>query len=281
MKIPIVKLQGAGNDFIMLDNRALKLAPEQKVRFVRHFCRPRLSVGADGVAFLEDDPELDLAWDFYNSDGSPAEMCGNGSRCFAVFATSIGAAKSPFTFRTLAGPIRAEITQPLDASDAARARVQLTPAGAFVKHELAAEGRAFTGYLLNTGVPHFVVPLPAPAEFDAFDVARYGRALRFHERFAPAGANVNFLKVDGAGEVWIRTYERGVEAETLACGTGSVASAIVAGEVLGVRAAEKVVHTRGGDLLRISYAPAASGYDQVFLEGPAVRVFVGEVVFPG
>lgn len=281
MKIPIVKLQGAGNDFIMVDDRALRLRHDQKVAFVRDFCRRRLSVGADGVAFLEDDPEYDLAWDFYNSDGSSAEMCGNGSRCFAVFATSIGAATSPFVFRTLAGPIRAEITQPLDANDAARARVQLTPAGAYAKHELAVEGRAFTGYLLNTGVPHFVVPLPDPAEFDAFAVEKYGRALRFHSRFAPAGTNVNFVKLDPQGGIWIRTYERGVEAETLACGTGSVASAIVAGEVLGVAAAEKTVHTRGGDLLRIAYAPAADGYDQVFLEGPAVRVFVGEVVFPG
>lgn len=278
MKIAVTKLQGAGNDFIMVDNRTLGLTPEQKTAFVRKFCAPRVAIGADGVAFMENDPEYDLAWDFYNSDGSRAEMCGNGSRCFALFATGLGAAPERFTFRTLAGPIRAEITRRPDADDAARARVQLTPAGKFTACEgLEAEGRAFTGYFLNTGVPHLVVPVDAE-EFDGFDVRRYGKALRFHPRFAPAGTNVNFIKVDGNNEIWVRTYERGVEDETLACGTGSVASAIVAGENRGITGT-KCVHTRSGDLLKIDYAPENGGFGQVFLEGPAVRVFTGEVTF--
>ncbi|GHV19209.1 diaminopimelate epimerase [Planctomycetales bacterium] len=272
-KINFTKMQGCGNDFILLDNRERRWTAAQKIAFTKKFATRRLSVGADGVIFLENAPpapadnDAALSWDFYNADGSNAEMCGNGARCFTLFAVALGAAVSPFTFATRAGNIRAEISAPQ------RARVQLPPALAPTLENLSVDGAALTGYFLNTGVPHLVVNAGDRDALEKVEVQTLGAALRYHERFAPAGTNVDFIAVQN-GETWVRTYERGVEAETLACGTGAVASAIIAGEKWG---GNGKVHTRGGDRLNVEYQRAAAGYAAIFLEGPAVAVFDGAV----
>lgn len=264
MHIPITKMQGAGNDFILVDNRQLKLSAKQKVAFAKKFCVPKISVGGDGAIFLEKHGN-DLAWDFYNADGSSADMCGNGARCFARYAVNIGAAKSPFTFRTLAGMIKAQITAPH------RARVQLTPASPY---QIVTDGEKFTGYFINTGVPHLVIIVD---EVNKINVQKYGGALRHHRVFKPDGTNVNFITVDKkTRKIFMRTYERGVEAETLACGTGAVAAAIIAGEILKIRGAKKV-YPRSGDVLNIKYKKSKNGYDDIFLEGPVEKVFDGIV----
>lgn len=269
--IEFTKMQGAGNDFIMIDNREGVIADARKQEFVTRFCPRALAVGADGVIFLEHDPELPLRWDFYNADGSSAEMCGNGARCFALFAQSCGLVSpgEEFSFRTLAGVIRAQITAP------GRACIRLTDAPLPVQTpELDVTGEKFRMYFINTGVPHAVLPVE---DIEAVPVREYGAAIRYHTHFAPKGTNANFIARKG-NEVFIRTYERGVEDETLACGTGSVAAAIVAGECYGL-SSPVAVRPRSGDTLNISYERSATGITGVQLEGPAVQVFTGQLTF--
>ena len=265
MRIDFDKMEGAGNDFILIDNRKGLVPDPVKVGLVVDYCHRRFGIGADGMIFVENDPEYDFAWDFYNSDGSKAEMCGNGARCVARFAHKIGAAGNNMTFRSLAGPIRAEIT-PLGA------KVQLTdvdlPAG---PEEVDVEGKKIKLWFLVSGVPHAVVPVDS---LKATDVKRLGAALRYHQRFAPAGTNVNFITPGTGSRLAIRTYERGVEDETLACGTGSTAASIVAGKFLG-KGSPVTVETRGGGELVIHFTLDGGKAKVVFLEGGAKLVFSG------
>lgn len=270
--IPFTKMEGAGNDFILVDNRDAILGDIDRPALAADLCRRALGIGADGLILIEkaDDPALDFRWDFYNADGSAAEMCGNGARCAARFAHAIGAAGESMTFGTLAGPIRAWLTED-------GARVQLTDATAPVLHrDLDAAGRRFDAYLLNTGVPHAVVPVD---DLEAVDVEGWGRPLRFHAAFGPAGANVNFLARDG-GKLALRTYERGVEGETLACGTGSVASAIVASELWNLPPPLSL-RTRSGLVLTVDFTRDGDRVTGLLLEGPARVVFTGNVAPPG
>jgi diaminopimelate epimerase len=261
------KLQGSGNDFVMIDNRAGIISDSERIEFVRHVCPRGTAVGADGVIFVENDPELNFKWRFFNADGSEAEMCGNGSRCVAVFANAIGAAGKSMTFRTIAGPIEATLTP-------GGARVKLTDATLPKKIEkLSYNSKSADAYFLNTGVPHVIVPVP---DLEKVDIRPDGAAIRYHEKFAPAGTNANFMAADGENRVALRTYERGVEDETLACGTGSVAASIVAAEVYGM-SSPVTVRSRSGVLLNISFEIAADSVKNVYLEGPVVRVYRGEM----
>lgn len=268
--IEFTKMQGAGNDFIMIDNRRGLVADERKRAFAVHFCPRALAVGADGVIFLENDPETGLRWDFYNADGSSAEMCGNGARCFALFAQACGLVQpgEAFGFRTLAGIIQAELTT------SGRAKIRLTDAPAPMQTpELEICGKKMRLYFINTGVPHAVLPVE---DIEALPLREYGAAIRYHEHFSPKGTNANFICQRG-DEVFIRTYERGVEDETLACGTGSVAAAIVAGECYGLKSPIRV-RPRSGDTLNISYQ-RGKVISEVYLEGPAVQSFTGTLEF--
>ena len=263
-----IKMQGAGNDFIMIDNRQGLIADEEKSRLAAKLCPRAVAVGADGMIFLEDDPEYDAKWDFYNADGSVAEMCGNGARCFTLFARSLGIFADKFSFRTIAGVIQAEVT------GEGVARVHLTDTSPVRKiSQLDFADSRCDVYSLNTGVPHAVICV---ADVEDIDILKYGRALRNHNEFSPAGTNVNFISRQSAG-VRIRTYERGVEGETLACGTGSVAGAIVAGMVYGLPSPVSVI-TSCEAVLNISYEGTAEGCTNIYLEGPAVEVYEGEVL---
>jgi diaminopimelate epimerase len=265
--IPFAKYQGAGNDFLFIDNRAGLVPDASKADLARAACPRRTAVGGDGLVFIEDDPKLDFRWDFYNADGSSAEMCGNAARCAALYASAIGIAGSPMRFRTVAGPIRAELT-------AAGARVQLTDADAPGRFEaLPVAEETVSGWSVNTGVPHAVLPVE---DLEAVDLQRIGAAVRYHERFAPAGTNVNVVTRLPEGGLAIRTYERGVEGETLACGTGVTAAAIVAAEAWDLRPPVSV-RTRVGDVLRVDYRREGDRIVEVTLEGPARRVYTGEI----
>lgn len=269
-KIHFFKMTGTGNDFIVIDNRAGIVPSDDCSDFVRLSCRRRQSVGADGVILIENDPdpEVDFKWRFFNADASEAEMCGNGARCAARFAYLNGIVnKRSMAFRTLAGIIRAELPDDIP-------KVQITP-----PHDLRmdikveAEGRTFVLDFLNTGVPHVVWSVEGEEELEAADVFNWGRALRFHPQFQPAGTNVNFVHVKNSRSLSVRTYERGVEGETLACGTGVVASTLIA--AVRNRVASPVeVKTRGGEVLKVHFELSRdkSGkvvFREVFLEGEA------------
>lgn len=268
--IPFVKMHGAGNDFVAVDHREPFL-PEPPDALLRRLCDRRRGVGADGVLLLERDPELDFTMRYHNADGGRAGFCGNGARCLVRFALDLGLGRAGVVrFRSDAGVQEAR-HRPDGAIELHFGRVAAP--GAPVTIEAA--GRAFTGREFLVGVPHFVIGV---AQVALVPVAEWGAALRRHARFAPAGANVDFVaRVSAAGgpgpaRVAMRTYERGVEAETLACGSGAIASALWVGDEGAFSPVE--VLTAGGDVLVVSFERAGEGYD-VRLTGPAEVSFRG------
>ncbi len=269
MKIEFTKMQGAGNDFIMVDNRNGIIEDSRKKEFVTRFCPRAVAVGADGVVFLENDNELDAKWDFYNADGSSAEMCGNGARCFTLYAIAKGVCTDTLTFRTIAGPI--------GGSKSAEGRAEVTLTDAPLPEHIQSidiNGTDSELYFINTGVPHAIMPVD---DIEAIELKKTGAAIRYHQHFAPAGTNANFI-CEKDGKVIIRTYERGVEDETLACGTGSVAAAIVGSDKYCLSAPVTVI-TRSGDILNINFEKTDNGIKNVRLEGPAVVAYQGTLEF--
>ena len=263
--LPFTKMSASGNDFILIENFSGRIPPEAGPELARRLCRRAISVGADGLILLErpKGPSACFSWRFFNADGSEAEMCGNGGRCAARFAVSKGLCPESLSFETKAGLIRAEVK-------GKRVKIQLTPPeGLRLDFSLSASGRKFKASFVNTGVPHVVVLLK-PEEIKDFPVEEFGRAIRFHEAFAPYGTNVNFVAVTGPGELLVRTYERGVEGETLACGTGASASALICG-LKGLVSPPVRVKTSGGEVLTIYFDPEDPR--EVFLEGDARFVY--------
>lgn len=271
MQFPIrfTKMSGAGNDFILIDHRTPVLADIPAAqRFAKAVCERKFSVGADGLILLENSEEADFRWQFFNADGSIADMCGNGARCAARFAHAIGLAPARMRFVTLAGIIEAEVT-------GTTVRLTMTPPGAFtLEQELdAPAGERATLHWVNTGVPHAVVFHP---EIAAAPVKEWGRHFRFHARFAPAGTNVNFAALVGENLLRVRTYERGVEDETMACGTGAVAAALVAARLGKVSSPTRII-TSGQEELVIHYQPQGDNFTGVKLEGPADFIYEGQL----
>lgn len=260
-------MQGSGNDFVLIDHRRSFISDGERAGFARKVCAPKFGVGADGLIFLESSATVDFRWRFFNADGSEAEMCGNGGRCAARFAYLHGIAGEKMAFETLAGVIHAEV---LDR----RVKLELSPPhGLRLGLEIPLSAKTWTGHFINTGVPHVVLPL---ADLEAAPVTEVGRAIRFHSLFEPAGTNVNFIRRSGFRELQVRTYERGVEAETLACGTGSVAAALIASRLWDM-ASPVVVHPASGETLKIYFDAAGDIFRSVFLEGGAAVVFQGEL----
>lgn len=260
-------MNGAGNDFILLDNRAgqIQLSREQIVRL----CDRHRGVGADGVMLLipSRTGQADWAWDFHNSDGSTGEMCGNGARCFARFVQKLTGATTGFRFETGAGVITASF-------DGARVTVNLTPPKDLRLNEsVALSAGAQTIHSLNTGVPHAVLYVP---DADKAMVTQLGPEIRHHAHFSPRGTNVNFVQVLGPNHIRVRTFERGVEGETLACGTGVSAAAMVSARVHGFVPPVKV-QVQGGDTLEVSFNDRSDGFSDVRLSGPAEFVFEGRI----
>lgn len=272
MQFPIAftKMSGTGNDFIIIDNRNKLVADDEMVELAVKACRRGQSVGADGLLLIQNDPDMDFMWRFFNSDGSEAEMCGNAARCVARLASMEGIAGKELVFRTIAGPIQASV-------DGANVTVQLTrPEGLDSRFDLElGDGEGIEVGFVDTGVPHTIVLLP-PGELEKVDIQEAGREIRFHPRFAPAGTNANFVEVMGPSSINIRTYERGVEAETLACGTGAVAAALVT-TARGLTASPVSVATRGGDVLIVHLDGSDPLSGDVRLEGNASIVYRGQL----
>jgi diaminopimelate epimerase len=266
-RLPFYKMHGGGNDFVLVDHRRKLIPAEQQCRLARLVCTPKTGVGADGLILLENSEVADLRWQFYNADGSMAEMCGNGARCAARFAVLNGLTGPRLTLETLAGIVHCEV-------EGRAARILLADVGDFRLHLAIPLGDAtLTGHFVKVGVPHTVIPVE---DLENIPVSRWGREVRFHPLFQPAGTNVNFVRVSNAHTLENRTYERGVEAETLACGTGAAAAALVHAR-LGRVASPVRVHTRGGEILTVFFHLDGEEVREVFLEGEALVVFQGEL----
>lgn len=264
--IPFSKLNGSGNDFLLIDARDGALDGIDRPAFASKVCDRTRSVGADGLIVIEASRSADFRWDFYNADGSRAEMCGNGGRCAARFAAARKIAGPEMAFETLAGTIRASVS-------GRRVKLQMTrPSGLAVDRSLSLGGESLVYSFLDTGVPHAVLFVP---DVSRVDVAGIGRGIRRHEAFAPRGTNVNFAQ-GRDGELLVRTYERGVEGETLACGTGAVASAILAA-VRGVASSPVTVRTSGGEILKVYFDAGKEGFGEVYLEGDTSWTFDGRL----
>jgi diaminopimelate epimerase len=264
-EIPFAKMNGTGNDFILINNMSGAYEMVKERAFVIAACTRKLSVGADGLICLEQSENSDFAWRFFNADGSEAEMCGNGARCAARFAVENNIAGPDLSFETCAGLIQAQVT-------GSQVRVRLTPPGELETGiRLVIEGSEVLLHSLDTGVPHAVLFVD---DLESAPVETLGRAIRYHERFAPQGINVNFVSQGVGNTLHIRTYERGVEGETFACGTGSVAAALIA-SALKMVTLPVSLQTRSGEQLRVDADPVCPPFEQVFLEGGTRKVCEG------
>ncbi len=260
------KMNGAGNDFILIDNRMGDVRLDRSQ--IAQLCDRHRGIGADGVLLLEKPGNrADFRMRYFNADGGEAEMCGNGARCFARFANKVAAAKEKISFETQAGLISAELkgdSVTLGMTEPADLRLHL---------ELGIAGENKTVHFINSGVPHVVIPV---VNIEDVDVRHEGAAVRYHKIFSPSGTNVNFMEKRGAKKIAIRTYERGVEDETLACGTGIVASALIFGATEGCHGPITVL-PRGGDELQVGFETVAGRFCNVTLTGPAQFVFEGTI----
>src|SRR6201993_777826 len=260
------KMDGAGNDFILIDNTGgdIHLNGSQIARL----CDRHRGIGADGILLLEKPSDhADFRMRYFNADGGEAEMCGNGARCFARFANKVAGVEGKISFETPAGIISAELAGDLVTLQ----MTEPTDLRLSVPLQIGAEKKIV--HFINSGVPHVVVPV---SQVGDVDVSREGSALRHHEAFSPKGANVNFIEKRGADKIAVRTYERGVEDETLACGTGVVASALIFAATENVKGPVAVI-AHGGDEWRVGFEKADKEFRSVPLAGPAEFVFEGTI----
>jgi diaminopimelate epimerase len=265
--IPFLKMSGSGNDFIIIDNREAMVPEAQLTRLVIGACRRKMSVGADGMIFIERSDTLDFKWRFFNADGSLPDMCGNGARCAARFAFMHGIANRQMAFETLAGTIEASV-----GADTVKIRMT-EPRDLKTGTILDLEGTPTAIASINTGVPHVVVVVD---DIEAVDVVKTGRLIRYHPNFAPDGTNANFVAVKENGTIFIRTYERGVEDETLACGTGNVAAALILAHEQGMTSPVRLT-TRSGGRLTVHFDVQYGRFQDVFLEGDARVIYRGDL----
>ncbi len=262
MKIVFNKFHGAGNDFILVDNRheQYNLITTEQIAFI---CHRHFGIGADGLMFLEKSKDYDFEMKYYNSDGKEGTMCGNGGRCITAFADFLGIKKEHYLFRAVDGLHKAEILKKTDAHW--EVSLQMNDVDAVDIYD--------NHFYLDTGSPHHVEYVE---KVDSFDVFNRGRAIRYNDFYEPkGGTNVNFVSIDG-DTINVRTYERGVEDETLACGTGATAVAIATALKLGDVKTEYKLHTLGG-VLKVQFENEGGKFKNIWLKGPAVNVFSGEI----
>lgn len=260
-----VKYQGTGNDFVLIDDRN-ETFPTHDQALIAHLCHRRFGIGADGLILLRNDPgeslpRYDFRMIYFNADGAEGSMCGNGGRCIVRFAHDLGLFATEVRFRAVDGEHQAEVRGNdicLKIGDVSRID---TPAG------------QPNSWFLHTGSPHVVL---FTDDAEAVDVVGNGRTIRYADAFRPGGTNVNFAQVLGENSLFVRTYERGVEDETYSCGTGVTAAALAAHRQFGMTG-PVAIRTLGGDL-RISFNSVPDGsFTNVYLIGPAKRVFAGEL----
>lgn len=252
------KYEGAGNDFILIDNRSNKFMAG--VELVKKLCDRRFGIGADGLMTLETDKQHDFGMRYYNSDGKESSMCGNGGRCMVAFAGRLGLSGKESHFSAIDGLHEAFLDSP------AYVRLKMQDVTGIEKYG--------NDFITNTGSPHFVRFMK---DIQSLDVVKEGRNIRYSSDFAQDGINVNFVQPEGPGIISMRTYERGVEDETLACGTGSVASAIITAYSLQPDSNSFLIHAPGGELSVRFVKTGPARFSDVWLEGPATFVFEGKI----
>jgi diaminopimelate epimerase len=270
MQLLFTKMSGAGNDFIVIDDRKNKIARPKKL--AKELCDRRLGIGADGLILLRKSKKAAYEMMYYNADGSYGGMCGNGGRCIANFAIGNGIAENAHFFESV-GYI-------YEARKKAGNIIQLkmkNPDKIALNLSLDIEGRKINYHYIDTGAPHVIIESSSLGqELDDIRVHTIGSSVRYHQNFQPSGTNVNFIQQSGKTAIQIRTYERGVEAETLACGTGSVAAAIISSLILN-RKSPIAVRVQSKANLMISFKKNRDVISDVYLTGPAAIVFTGTV----
>jgi diaminopimelate epimerase len=258
LKLTFYKYEGTGNDFVMIDNRLLTF-PKENIQWIKKLCDRRFGIGGDGLILLENDPVTDFKMVYFNSDGNESSMCGNGGRCLVAFAKKIGVIQSVATFIAVDGVHHASIDEngivSLQMKDVAV--VDIHPEYVF----------------LDTGSPHHVQLV---ANLKDFDVKKEGEKLRYSDLYVKAGSNINFVHQISSSEFAIRTYERGVEDETLSCGTGATAVAIAMYATGKSNQNNCVINVEGGKL-KVSFEKSSEAYTNVSLIGPATFVFEGTI----
>ncbi|MDP8260084.1 MAG: diaminopimelate epimerase [Candidatus Gygaella obscura] len=275
--LKFVKMVASGNDFLVVDrfkHSNLPVSTAKLSDFSRYACDRKFGVGADGVLVLEPFKGADFRMRIFNVDGSEAEMCGNGSRCAALYYTSMimrsKRCSKRLKIKTMAGLLQAQVNSDI-------VKVKLTdPKDLKLDVPLKINGKVFNVHFINTGVPHVVFFSDRLSKLDIVPIAR---EIRFHKKFKPAGTNVNFVTIENNSNIKIRTYERGVEAETLSCGTGSTAAAIIAGVLFNRKGNIKIkVKPVSKEKLLICYnVISKKQVTDVWLEGKADIVYKGEV----
>lgn len=259
------KMVATGNDFVVIDNRK-RLFKKGLPGLARKLCDRKFGVGADGLLLVEKSKGADFRMRIFNPDGSEPEMCGNGSRCIALYARLNKIAPASMRIQTKAGLLRAKAGK-------RGVKINMTePKDVRLGISLRLKGRTHKLNYVNTGVPHVIC---FAKDNEGMDIIPLGRSIRYHKLFAPCGTNVNIVSIKNKSSIRVRTYERGVEAETLACGTGSAASAVISSLVKGLEPPVKV-HTRGG-VLNIYFTLRGRAISGLFLEGRAEEVFKGKI----
>jgi diaminopimelate epimerase len=258
MQIEFYKYQGTGNDFVMIDNRQ-GIFPKDNIELIAHLCDRRFGIGGDGLILLENDPETDFKMVYYNSDGNQSSMCGNGGRCLVAFAKKLNVIEDNTTFIATDGLHHASVAdngivslQMIDVED-----VKITPEYVF----------------MNTGSPHHIQLVE---DLEHYNVKENGASIRYGELYGKQGSNINFVKKIDETTFSLRTYERGVEDETLACGTGATAVAIAMNALGETKANSIDLNVEGGKLV-VSFDKKDGHFTNVFLKGPAEFVFKGTI----
>lgn len=260
MKIDFFKYHGAGNDFIIIDNRFTGWIPGLKT--IARLCDRHLGIGADGFMLLSVERGYDFGMTYFNSDGRESTLCGNGGRCIAAFAHFIKIAGDRIRFHAIDGEHIAVLQSPSEYGPEVQVHLRMSDPSPVVSYS--------DGFFTDTGSPHFVVPVSGVSDIKVFEA---GQSLRNDPRFLPGGTNVDFAEIRN-DHLFVRTYERGVENETLSCGTGVTASAIVAATLNPLNSGRYRVTTLGGEL-SVRFSRTDSGFSEVWLEGPARFVFTG------
>jgi len=255
----------SGNDFVVVEE-SQRVKGSEYQRLARKICDRKFGIGADGLLVLKKSRKADIRMRVFNADGSEAEMCGNGARCVALFSCQTSAFSSQLKIETKAGIIETKVNKD-------SVKIKLTdPHGLKLDLPIKINSKTLHLNFINTGVPHAVIFVEG---LDKIDVNNLGRYIRYHKSFAPKGTNVNFVETINKEAIRIRTYERGVEGETLACGTGSAAGALIFALKAGVK--NKInVHTKSGEILKVYFKRVGNKFSDVWLEGKASMVYKGE-----
>jgi len=273
-KIKFTKMVASGNDFVVIESGHKSGVTRHKI-LARNICERKYGVGADGVLVLEKSKVANVRMRIFNADGSEAEMCGNGARCVAFYASTEYPAcpagrRVPSTelkIETKAGVIESEVRGD-------NVKIKLTdPKNIKLGIPLKIGKRILRVNFINTGVPHAVIFVEGINKIDVFNL---GRFIRFHKKFQPQGTNVDFTEILSDNSIKVRTYERGVEDETLACGTGSVAAALILSHQSGVRCHKIDVYTKSGEILKVHFDKMNNNFKNIWLEGKAGIVYKGE-----